>query len=330
MTFWLCSTVLAAVVLHGSVRKASPFRGLHTPEILGLIDAPGEPRPLSGAHPVQDDNLLETALSLSLLNELTDEILEKRVSALAQSLRLGAARSPESTLRRLLPSLTWFQARLVTPRDAATMRDDSKVAGLYGQAYADILQTLPNVETQAPQLEKMLGLLWLALADNPGQDRELKAPLNRSDRWLPPERTLRTAHQYALDVFFTSVKRSGVIEHGPPVYSISDGIVVAAADDWEGGDRPALYVNGGLSPKAGNGVIVYCPRDSRYYAYFHMDATAVETGSIVKAGQLLGNGGNTGTNARKRGHGAHLHIEIHETSGKAWTSYEIRRLLVNL
>jgi hypothetical protein len=328
---WLISTLAAAFALHGTLaagRRPAMVPATNLEALIATTPFTGH-NDFGGMHPLQDTAVLVTALAPENLASLSDDTLFLRVRALIGTIKQLQA-SPVKLPESLLPSSIWFQARLVTPRDAATMLEDSRVSGAYGRAYTAILKELQRVEVLAPKLEKLLELIWRELTIESGQTNQLKAPLARADRWMPPERTLNAAHQYALDVFFTSVKRNGVVEHGPPVYSMSNGIVVAASDDWQGGDRPSTYESGGLSPKAGNGAIVYCPADGRYYAYFHMDGVVVRSGDVVEAGQLLGNGGNTGTNARKRGHGTHLHIEIHEASGRAWTSYEIRRLLVNL
>ena len=54
----------------------------------------------------------------------------------------------------------------------------------------------------------------------------------------------------------------------------------------------------------------------------------VKPGDIIKAGVLLGFGGNSGSNARKRGHGKHLHLEIYDISKYRFLNcYEIRDLI---
>lgn len=78
------------------------------------------------------------------------------------------------------------------------------------------------------------------------------------------------------------------LETGEPIYCVFDGIV-----------RVKKYSRG-----YGNHIVV------RHYngletVYAHLSATDVEVGQQVKAGQLLGKGGNTG-----RSTGPHLHFEI--------------------
>jgi hypothetical protein len=51
-------------------------------------------------------------------------------------------------------------------------------------------------------------------------------------------------------------------------------------------------------------------------------------GDIVKEGRLLGHGGNSGANARRSGHGGHLHLEIFDAKlDSALTATEILKSL---
>jgi murein DD-endopeptidase MepM/ murein hydrolase activator NlpD len=142
------------------------------------------------------------------------------------------------------------------------------------------------------------------------------------DVWLPPRRELALSHPYALDVFFMRVERSGPIsaasaERGPTIRALYPGIVVASASDWQGGDGAASWKGGGLSPAAGDGLVIYDPATRRYCSYFHLSSVARRSGDIVSAGEVLGRGGNTGMNARKAGHGEHVHIEIFDCARDA-------------
>ena len=144
----------------------------------------------------------------------------------------------------------------------------------------------------------------------------------------PPLRDLAYSHPYALDVFFRHVDRKGAVERGPLIMALEEGIVVASADDWRGGAGADAWGGGGLSPAAGNGVVVYSPASGRYYSYFHLSEVAVRRGQAVEKGAVLGRGGNTGVNARKKGHGGHLHLEIFDTAkDEALSAWEIRGLL---
>jgi murein DD-endopeptidase MepM/ murein hydrolase activator NlpD len=107
--------------------------------------------------------------------------------------------------------------------------------------------------------------------------------------------------------------------------------VVAMANDWVGGEGPGKYRHGGLTPRAGNGVIVYDPNSRKYYTYLHLHDVVVVPGQIVSPGTPLGHGGNTGTNARKRGHGGHLHLEIFDAvQDDTLSCYELREIILSL
>jgi hypothetical protein len=238
--------------------------------------------------------------------------------------------TPAAAVSGLLPTSQWFQARLIGRKDEPELHNDARHGGAYGLAYQKILSALPLARSSALGVEAVLRSIWLSEPQVHSLATGPVPVLNPGDRWLPPASSLDSAHQYALDVFFLRVKRHGVVETGPPIRSMTRGIVVAAADDWNGGDQPFLYRGGGLSPKAGNGAILYCPDDGRYYAYFHLSSMAVSAGDFIGAGTVIGLGGNTGINARKRGHGAHVHVEIHDRDGRAWPSLAIRDFILKL
>jgi murein DD-endopeptidase MepM/ murein hydrolase activator NlpD len=146
--------------------------------------------------------------------------------------------------------------------------------------------------------------------------------------WLPLKSDLHLAHPFALDVFFQHVNKSGDAETGPAIRALYPGIVVAAATDWAGGQGADKYRSGGLSPASGNGAVIYDPASRRYCSYFHLSSVAVRAGTIVGAGAVIGRGGNSGMNARKAGHGEHVHIEIFDAaSGAPLSSLEILELL---
>jgi hypothetical protein len=166
------------------------------------------------------------------------------------------------------------------------------------------------------------------LADLGGKGSKAPYIAKPDEVWLPPRSELRLAHPYALDVFFYHVERSGSAERGPLIHALYPGIVVAAAGDWTGGVGISAWKGGGLSPAAGNGVVVYDPATRRYVSYFHLSSIAVRKGEFLSAGSVLGRGGNSGMNARKAGHGEHVHIEIFDgTRDESLSSAEILDLL---
>ena len=82
---------------------------------------------------------------------------------------------------------------------------------------------------------------------------------------------------------------------GTPLVAVRDGIVV------DGGGGKSFYSYGG-----GNTLAIYSPLDDRSYIYLHMLKPAlVRAGERVKAGQLVGQVGCTGSCD-----GPHLHFEI--------------------
>lgn len=308
----------AAAAITGFMKDAAARRDL------------GPFSPHEAVLPTQDLGLLAEALSPDALAGNAATAARERALAWASALSERQKATPTKALAALMPPPSWFQARLIMPRDEPTLRGDALTGGAYGLAYKDILTSLAPTRASAPQFEAALAELWVALELGKGLKLGPYPPLARGDRWLPTDRALSSSHRYALDLFFTKVTRSGVEEKGPVVRSIAAGIVVAAADDWEGTDRPSQYRGGGLSPKAGNGLIIYAPHEGRYYAYFHLHDLKPGIGEVVEAGQALGHGGNSGVNARKKGHGEHLHIEIHESSGKVWTSQELKAFIAGL
>jgi len=145
---------------------------------------------------------------------------------------------------------------------------------------------------------------------------------------FPRLQDLDYSHTFALDIFLKDVEYlPGDVQRGPMIHSLSDGIVVAAEGGWVGFPRTSeslSFIKGGISPKSGNGVIIYSPDEQRYFLYFHLYDTLVEKGQIVRRGQAIGHGGNTGINARKKGGGDHLHLEIFDARrGKSFRNTQI-------
>jgi murein DD-endopeptidase MepM/ murein hydrolase activator NlpD len=84
---------------------------------------------------------------------------------------------------------------------------------------------------------------------------------------------------------------------GTPLVAVRDGVVV------DGGGGRSFYSGGG-----GNTLVIYSPLDDRSYVYLHMLKPAkVVKGESVKAGQLVGQLGCTGSCD-----GPHLHFEIRQ------------------
>jgi murein DD-endopeptidase MepM/ murein hydrolase activator NlpD len=298
----------------------------HTTDVTIAVPETGSTAPLRGLELIRF-----TAGTLKPESLLAVDQAMARNRALEWSRAVEAeGSSPIAALGEILPSFTWFQARLVTKRDEPDLILDANAADEYGRVYTELKKTLVTTKATSAAIEAVITEVWRFSDSAAKLEPGPAAVLKTRDRWLPAKSQLGSSHQYALDIFFTSVKRHGSVETGPTIRSMSRGVVVAAAGDWNGGDKPSLYRAGGLSPKAGNGAIIFDPDQGRYYAYFHLSDVSVRAGQVVSAGDVLGKGGNTGVNARKKDHGGHVHIEIHDVEGGAWTSYKIRDLIVSI
>lgn len=120
------------------------------------------------------------------------------------------------------------------------------------------------------------------------------------------------AHE-ALDIF---------AQEGSLVYSPLNGIVIASGDFWKGRyDKDLVYKGGGLTPKAGNAIVIYNPEEHGYMWIAHLqEGLLVKTGDIVTRGQILGKVGNSGS-ASKPGHGKHVHVAYKIESNKSGLAY---------
>jgi murein DD-endopeptidase MepM/ murein hydrolase activator NlpD len=250
---------------------------------------------------------------------------------------LRAARVGGSELRKSLadafPPPVYVLSLLSLDRDVESFRDsaaeDSPAGGHYALAVALAAQ-------MRPLRSRYEELYAAAYAETRGASTAIRAPTaaappyvaSRGKLWLPSERKLAGTHPYALDLFFDDFENVGGEHIGPAIFSLGDGIVVAASGDWRGGAGSATWIEGGLSPAAGNGVVVYEPTGRRYCSYFHLSSVAVRTGDLVRAGQTLGLGGNSGANARMKNHGGHLHMEVFDAAKDAPLS--ARRILAIL
>ncbi len=319
---WLAGFIAAAVAL-------TDERQIPKPETQSSAALPGKNPEQSPAILSSNLRLISRSLEAAALQGQHEKTIKARSQAWVREVKaLGG--NPLNAIGELLPGTLWFQARLMTERDEKTLAEEAGTKTEFSRQYTEIQNILPLVRQQAPFLESMLKTIWKEIGLPGASQKALALPLAKSEYWIASKKDLSASHQYALDIFFKSVKKLGAEETGPQIRSMSHGIVVSAASDWIGGDRQSNYKKGGLSPKAGNGVIVFSPDNGRYYAYFHLKNAIVHPGQIVNPGTILGNGGNTGINARKKGHGNHLHIEIHETNGSAWASFSIRSLLLSL
>ncbi|MCE5255701.1 MAG: M23 family metallopeptidase [Spirochaetaceae bacterium] len=232
--------------------------------------------------------------------------------------------SPEKTSAEVFPSSAEILAMLARDRDVDDYMENASEKGSSGTYYASIASLAPLMK---PLREKYEALFTGVYEELKKQGRLLVPAQTSSEAKLyeggvtlpglsspPRERDYDYSHTYALDIFLDDVETLpySTLEKGPTIFSISDGIVIAANASWKGGEELESYRGGGITPKSGNGVIIYSPSNQKYYLYFHLYDVFVQTGSALRSGQPIGHGGNTGANARKPGHGEHLHIEIYD------------------
>ncbi len=297
----------------------------------GTIPAAGFPAP-SAAKDTGAGRLEAAVLDLDTLRRLSLEDAAEAGRAWARAAAADGLIS-ERELAAVLPSPAFILARTSPDEYADDIRLSAEGAGAFARAYGPIDEAMPGSNAAGARLEAALGEIHAvrsSLAAGPGS-AGLRAPLPRGQRWIASAEDLKKTHRHALDIFFVGEGERGSAEKGPAIRSMSPGFVVAAADDWVGGEGAAKYRRGGLTPRAGNGAVVYDPGARRYYTYFHMHDVSVRPGRWVDAGEVLGRGGNTGTNARKRGHGGHLHLEIYEASeDRALDCWELRDLVLSL
>jgi len=254
---------------------------------------------------------------------------------------------PREALYRALPDAHRVIAMLSRDRDVEEFEEYATRGGLIGGYYAAEASFARRMRPLRSRFEAVYASAFAALvgrdasslrsgvlAGDPsadylgGEGRRKPYVAAPGDVWFPARSELRKAHQYALDIFFFRVERSGGAERGPSIHALYPGIVVCSASDWNGGQGEAAWRSGGLSPAAGNGVVVYDPATRRYVSYFHLSSTSCRAGDIVKAGEILGRGGNTGVHARTTGHGEHVHVEIFDCARDANLSiYEVYDLM---
>jgi murein DD-endopeptidase MepM/ murein hydrolase activator NlpD len=282
---------------------------------------------------------LERSLSPSAIAASEPEAAATRAERLVHSARLAGV-DPRESLDDALPEARNVLGMLALDRDVDDYDEYADLENPAGDYYREQAQISRTMRALRPGYEAIFAAVCSALS---GEERRVLALSGDGGRekvsslkgrkspyiakpgevWLPRRSELRFAHPYALDVFFFNVDRSGGgAERGPLIRALYPGLVVAAAGDWTGGAGVSTWKSGGLSPAAGNGVVLYDPSTRRYVSYFHLSSVTVHKGELVGTGQVVGRGGNSGMNARKAGHGEHVHIEIFDTARDAALSSE--------
>lgn len=307
--------------------------------LLALLGAAGAvsgslgPASLAGPQGQTGDS---AALESLLRSAVTEPGRQGEVGPLAQALVASALRegqSPASALALTFPRPDSILSMLALDRDVDDFAEAGEGEGAAAAHYRRAAEAARVFRPLRASFAHLFTEAWkaqtglpVALKEGPGIALKDLAPPGNLE--APKLGELAFSHPYALDIFFTRVQRHGKTEIGPPISALEEGLVVAASGNWRGGEGAAAWRGGGLSPSAGNGVVVYAPLSGRYYSYFHLSDVAVEAGDRVWRGTFLGRGGNSGANARKADHGRHLHLEIFDSrADQAFSAWEIRRLL---
>ncbi|HTX72151.1 MAG TPA: M23 family metallopeptidase [Rectinemataceae bacterium] len=237
---------------------------------------------------------------------------------------------PGEVLAATLPSPSEVLALLSMDRDVDDFARNAREGGRAGSYYSSELRLAGSVRPRRQSFFSVFDAAYAELGSPPSAGLlDGVRPYDASTGIIgPPVSELVYSHPFALDLFFDRVRNRPDGQEGPVIPSLSDGMVVAASSSWRGGAGLASWESGGLSPSAGNGVVVYDALNKRVFSYFHLRSTSLRVGDLVRAGTVLGVGGNTGVNARRPGHGGHLHVEIFDVAGdRSLGAREILRLV---
>jgi hypothetical protein len=239
---------------------------------------------------------------------------------------LLAEKVPEEASVAVFPNPGELLAMLARDRDVDDFIENSDEDGAAGEYYRRVVDMVPELHPLRSRYEALFSGVYTGLlnmgrmkvarqAKEEAKDYRGGVTLPRlSSR--PREREYSLSHTFALDIFYMQIDRLplSTLQKGPLVFSLEPGIVVGSDASWSGGEDLGNYRGGGITPKAGNGLIIYSPSTRKYYLYFHLYDVLVSTGDLIPRGYPVGHGGNTGTNARKPGHGEHLHLEIYDAT----------------
>lgn len=277
------------------------------------------------------------ALGRRLRPESISAIGVPEAARVAEKLVRAARRAgidPRDALGSAFPEPHRILGMLALDLDIDEFLEYGAAKGALGAYYRDEVRVSREMRPLRSRYEAVFAASYMKMTVSPAMAGQGSAAPDRpyitaaGEAWLPSASELQLNHPYALDIFFKHVEEKGEAETGPILRALYPGIVVASASDWVGGQGPGEWKSGGLSPAAGNGLVIYDPSARVYCSYFHMSTVGLGTGSIVRAGDTLGRGGNSGMNARRKGHGGHVHIEIFDAEReKPFTAYEILEIL---
>ena len=314
------ASILAALLLRFTMKMIAPY-----PTISGVVLP--ETSALAESKPAL--NFFEELASLDIDRMQNTSVAEVRARArdfISTGLAFGM--EPEALAAELIPSSGHIIAMLIDSGDSEEFSQIDGVSLPAKLSYQRISALNPLMASLRPQFEAIFDSAY-ALLKKYGRITPFRWLEPNAARWkggitlpgkssLPRLSDLDYSHTYALDIFLQDVQYlPGDIQRGPVIHSLSDGIVVAAETGWIGFPRTSeelSFLAGGISPKSGNGIIIYSPDEYKYYSYFHLYDVFVRKGQLVRAGQPLGHGGNSGINARKQGGGEHLHLEVFDAN----------------
>ena len=296
----------------------------------------------STSHDLRSSSAVLAASSSSSISSLSDAEVAAILSKSSfgslgrdEAKRLGAAIVPRSILEEMIPeeyaasffpSASETLAMLARDRDVDDYLENASEKGAAGAYYQAVVDLAPSMKPLRSNYEMFFAGVYGSLlemgrlkvptqayADSRLYENGVTLPRLSSK---PRERDYDYSHTFALDIFLKDVETLpfSTLEKGPVVFSLTNAIVIATDSSWMGGEDLATYHSGGITPKAGNGAILYSPENHKYYLYFHLFDVLVSPGETIPRGYPIGHGGNTGTNARKPGHGEHLHLEIYDAA----------------
>lgn len=234
----------------------------------------------------------------------------------------------EEVFDAILPSYQIILSILYTDTFAKSVISNAYGDNLSSDFYKDFIYFRKIYYPIKDHFFELLTYYFNTFKDDRAYNKTNSKIMRQKDFIVPSIKELKYNHQNAIDIFFKKVNKVNGEEIGPQIYSFTSGVVVVAENGWVGGTTFESYKGGGISPKSGNGVIIYDPIGKRFISYFHLYEVNVVKGQIIKAGEPIGLGGNTGLNARKFGHGKHLHFEIFDIlKDRFLTCYELRNIL---
>ncbi len=273
---------------------------------------------------MRERDVLFSDLEYSYMVKLSDSEYEHQMLTTYEAIQRGIVVRQEVGAQ-ICPPAVFIYAMLASEefiRQKCTIFAQEK--GSYGDFYRKLLVLRSDAFQNRKRYHALFSMYYAWSADTIPHYYSTRI-VDEGMFFRPLTYRLREGHQTALDLFFTETKILGDEQIGPSIYSYTPGIIVAAAREWT---SDVTTNAGGLSPHSGNGVIVFDPFSERYYFYFHMYNVVVVPGQIVRSGTLLGQGGNTGINARKPNKGEHLHLEIFDCKRDDFlTVYQIKEII---